>query len=423
MEAIFLDRIRPERHHEEMSSLLRALQNPRQIVVLLQGFMSGLPLLLVGGTLRAWMQEAGVDLTLIGFFAAITVPYSCKFLWAPFLDRFEILGLGRRRGWLLVSQAGLALSLVAMAVTNPAANPLQMAIMAFMTSFFAASQDIVIDAYRREVLKDEEMGLGVSLAVTGYRIGLLIGGSVALVLADQVSWMVVYILMAALVLVGLIATFFCPEPQTEVAPPRSMLDAVIHPFLDYFKRADAFWILAFIFFYKIGDSMASDMLNPFYLQVGFTKTEIGLISKPVGVGATILGGLVGGALLLRIQLKNALLSFGILQAVTTLLLAGLAIVGPHLGALTGVVFFETFARGMGSAAFVAFMMQLTNKKFTGTQYALLSSFMGLPRAVFGASTGFLAKHLGWEGFFVVCTLLAVPALLMLRRYSKWTHSS
>ena len=403
-----------------MPSVFQTLKSPRHVIILLQGFSSGLPLLLIGGTLRAWMKDSGVDLTLIGLFAFVGLPYSFKFVWAPIIDRFAFPIFGRRRGWMLLFQVGLILSLMGMAAIDPVTHPFQMALMAFVTAFFSASQDIVIDAYRREVLPDTELGLGSSMTQTGYRLGLLCAGSLALILADQIPWSAVYLCMAGLVFVGVFATLFCPEPILESPLPRNFKEAVIDPFVDYFKRTDAIWILGFILLYKIGDSMASDMLNPFYLDIGFTKTQIGLISKPIGIWATIAGSIVGGILLIRLSMKSALFSFGILQALTTLFLAALALTGPNPWALGGIVFFETFASGMGSAAYAAFMMKLTNKKFTGTQYALLTSFMGLPRTFFGASTGYLAKTFGWEGFFLLCTLMALPALWMVsKRYSKW----
>lgn len=387
--------------------------------MLLQGFSSGLPLLLTGGTLAAWMKGSNVDLTVIGVFALVGLPYTLKFAWAPFLDRL-VLPFGRRRGWILLSQLGLALSLVIMSTIDPASSPWAMASAAFLTAFLSATQDVVIDAYRREYLPVEEFGLGASMTITGYRLGMLVAGGFALFLADQIPWPSVYLVMAGFMAVGFVTTLFCPEPKVQAAPPRSWKESIFDPFVDYFSRSDALVILVFILLYKAGDAMASVLLNPFYLDMGFTNTQIGLITKPVAIWATILGGIVGGILMVKVRLKTALLQFGLLQAVSTLSFILLPYFGASLWLLGFVIFFETFSGGMGTAAYAAFMMRLTNQKFTATQYALLSSLMGVPRVILGATTGFIADAVGWTNFFIICTVIAIPGLLLIAfRFNHW----
>ena len=400
--------------------LLRVILSPRMLVALLMGFASGLPLLLTLSVLQAWMTEAGVDLGTIGLFALVGMPYTLKFVWAPLLDRFTLIPLlGRRRGWLLVIQGLLILAIAGLGLTRPGLNPWLTALAALLLTFFSASQDIVIDAYRRESLADEEQGLGASLYVNGYRVGMLLASGGGLILADQVSFSTVYLIMAGCMLIGPLTTVFAPEPEVAVGTPRTLREAVIQPFLEYFARRDAWWILTFILLYKLGDQMASHMTTPFYLDIGFSKTEIGAVVKLFGFWATIAGGLLGGVLILRLKLFHSLWLFGILQAVSTAGFAALALIGASNLALAAVIAFENLSSGMGTAVYVAFMASLTNKKFTATQYALLSSLMGVPRVLAATPTGWLAAHLGWVGFFVLCTLIAIPGLILLLRFRVW----
>ncbi len=404
---------------DDTRQMLRAIFSARMLVAFAMGFACGVPLLLTGSVLQAWMTEEGVDLATIGLFALVGLPYTLKFLWAPLMDRFTPAFLGRRRGWLLAVQVTLMLAIIGLGLTSPAESPWIVATAAFLVTFFSASQDIVVDAYRRESLADEELGLGSSLYVNGYRIGMLLAGSGGLILADFVSFRTVYLLLGLTMLVGVVTTLLAREPRVPEGTPRSMREAVLEPFIDYFRRPEALWILAFILLYKIGDTMASAMTTPFYLDLGFTKTEIGAVAKLFGFWATILGGLAGGVIILRTGIYRALWIFGFLQAFSTAGFAALALVGPNLMGLAGVIAFENLSGGMGTAAYVAFMASLTNKRFTATQYALLSSLMGVPRVLASAPTGFIAEFLGWEGFFVLCTVVAVPGLLILRRFSAW----
>lgn len=389
------------------------------LVALLMGFACGLPLLLTITVLQAWMKEQGVDLTVIGIMSLVGLPYTLKFLWAPVMDRFTLPFLGRRRGWLLVAQAALMVSISGLGFTDPGKNPWMMAVAAFLVTFFSASQDIVVDAYRREDLPDKELGLGSSLYVNGYRVGMLLASGGGLIMADHMPFFMVYQIMAACLLPGIVTTLLAPEPKIDVGTPDTMKEAVFDPLIEYFSRRGALWILAFILFYKIGDTMASAMTIPFYLDIGFSKTQIGAVVKLFGFWATVAGTLIGGVIMLRLEINRSLWVFGFLQAASTAGFAVLARVGNSLPLLSTVIAFENLSSGMGTAAFIAFMASLTHKKFTATQYALLSSLMGIPRVMASAPTGFFAKNMGWESFFIACTLMAAPGMLLLFKFAPW----
>jgi PAT family beta-lactamase induction signal transducer AmpG len=391
----------------------------RMLVAFVMGFACGVPLLLTGSVLQAWMSEEGVDLSVIGLFALVGLPYTLKFLWAPIVDRFTLPFLGRRRGWLLTAQLALMVALVWLGYSNPANNPWLLAAVAFLVTFFSASQDIVVDAYRREDLADEELGLGSALYVNGYRVGMLLAGGGGLILADLIAFREVYLLMALSLSVGVIATLLAREPQVAAGSPKSLREAVLLPFVDYFSRPGAGLILLFILFYKVGDTMAAAMTTPFYLEMGYSKSEIGAVVKLFGFWATILGGLLGGVVILRLGINRSLWVFGVLQALSTACFAVLVLVGHELAWLAAVIAFENLSGGMGTAAYVAFMASLTNKKFTATQYALLSSLMGIPRVVAAAPTGLMVELVGWGSFFIGCALVAIPGLLLLQRFAPW----
>ncbi|MDX9818746.1 MULTISPECIES: AmpG family muropeptide MFS transporter [Desulfococcus] len=399
--------------------IVKMVFSPRMLVAFLMGFSCGMPLLLTITVLQAWMKEEGVDLSVIGLMALVGLPYTVKFLWAPFLDRYSLPFLGRRRGWLLVAQAALALALVVLGLTRPATHPWLVAFAAFWVTFFSATQDIVVDAYRREDLSDNELGLGSSLYINGYRVGMLLASGGGLIMADYMSFSMVYCIMALCMAPGILTTLLAREPEVVDIPPKSLRSAVVDPLIEYFSRENAVWILAFVLFYKIGDTMALAMTTPFYLDVGFTKTEIGTVVKLFGFWATIGGSLVGGIIMLRLGINRSLWIFGIFQMVSILGFAALARVGYSLPALSGVIVFENLSGGMGTAAYAAFMASITNKKFTATQYALLSSLMGIPRVMAAAPTGFLAARLGWEGFFIFCTVMAVPGMLLLLKFAPY----
>lgn len=395
------------------ATLIRQLLTPRMLVALLMGFSCGLPLLLTGSVLQAWMREVGVDLKTIGLYTLVGLPYTCKFLWAPVFDRFILPFLGRRRGWLLVVQITLALALIGLGYGDPAQTPWLIALMAALVTFFSASQDIVVDAYRREDLRDEELGAGSSLYISGYRLGMLLAGGGGLILADHLPFSRVYLIMALLMGLGVITTLLCREPPLVQGAPRSFRESVVEPFQDYFRHDRAALILLFILLYKIGDQMASTMTTPFYLDLGFTKTEVGAVVKLFGTWAVILGGVVGAAIMLRIGTIGGLWCFGVLQALSTAGFAVLALIGHSIPWLAGVIAFENLSGGMGTAAYTAYMASLTNKRFTATQYALLTSIMGVPRVIASAPTGWMAEFMGWPLFFLVCTLIALPGLMLL----------
>jgi len=387
------------------------------------GFSAGLPLLLTIGVLQAWMKEKGVDLTWIGMISLVQLPYTWKFIWAPVMDRFTLPFLGRRRGWLLVAQLCLILSIAILGYSDPVKNVVIMVVAAILVSFFSASQDIVIDAYRREDLADEELGLGSSMYIYGYRMGMLLAGGGGLILADHMPYSSVYLIMAACMVPGVLTTLLTPEPKVSAGTPRTMKEAVINPMVEYFSRNNAVWILVFILLYKVGDTMAGAITIPFYLDLGFSKTDIGAVVKVFGTGATLAGAFLGGIILLRLGINRSLWIFGILQAISTVGFAMLARIGYSIPALSGVIAFENLSSGMGTAAFVAFMASITNKKFTATQYALLTSLIGVPRTFASAVTGFMAKHIGWESFFIACALVAIPGMLLLLKFAPWNSKT
>ena len=400
-------------------STLNVIFSRRMLVSFLMGFSGGLPLLLTWGVLQAWMTEKGVDLTWIGMISLVQIPYTWKFLWAPLLDRFVPPFLGRRRGWLLIAQVALMFAIMGLGYSDPVKNTGLMIVAAVMVAFFSATQDIVIDAYRREDLPDEELGLGSSMYVYGYRLGMLLASGGGLILADHMSFTQVYFLMSLCMLPGILTTLMTPEPEAVAGTPRTLKEAVIDPFIDYFSRNSAIWILVFILLYKIGDTMASGITMPFYLETGFTKTEIGTVVKFFGTAATLVGAFLGGVLLLKLGINRGLWIFGFLQALSTAGFAILARIGYNIAMLSGVIAFENLSSGMGTAAFVAFMASITNKKFTATQYALLTGIMGLSRQLASSVTGFMAKNMGWQSFFVFCTLIAVPGMLLLFKIAPW----
>ncbi len=393
------------------------------LIALAMGFSSGLPLLLTLSTLQAWMKESGVDLKTLGFYTALVgLPYSFKFVWAPLFDRYA-LPFGRRRGWLLLIQLLLTAAVFSISLFSPKSQLTLVALSSLAITFFSASQDVLIDAYRREALSEEELGLGSGMYVTGYRVAMLVASGGALILADQLGFAATYQFMAACMLVGLLTTVLAPEPKVASGVPRNFQEAVIAPFTEYFQRHGALTTLVFIFLYKVGDMIAGHITTPFYLDLGFTKTEIGTIVKFWGFWATIAGGTAGGIFILRYGTARCLVWFGVLQMLSTAGFVVLAQVGHHQATLASVVAFENFTAGMGTSAFVGFMGALTNKRFTATQYALLSSLMALPRVTVTAAAGAIQQSLGWSSFFIFCTLIALPGIWMATHARKWLDAA
>jgi PAT family beta-lactamase induction signal transducer AmpG len=399
---------------ESRQQIISAVVNRRMLVALVMGFSSGLPLLLTLTVLQAWMKETGVDLTTIGLMSLVGLPYTLKFFWSPLFDRYRLPFLGRRRGWLLISQLLLMACLIWLGSSNPGVHPKMLAFAALAVAFFSASQDIVVDAYRREDLPDRELGLGSSLYINGYRVGMLLASGGGLILADHMPFSMVYLIMALCLLPGVVTTLLTPEPRV-ASFPVSLKSAVIEPLVEYFSRTDALWMLAFILMYKIGDTMAAAMTTPFYLDIGFSNTQIGTVVKLFGFWATVGGTIFGGILMIRLGIRRSLWLFGILQAFSTAGFALLATMGPNLAALSAVIAFENLSGGMGTSAYAAYMASITDKRFTATQYALLTSLMGVPRVLASAPTGYLAKHMGWEAYFIFCVVIALPGLLLLLR--------
>lgn len=402
------------------STALKVYFSRRMLTVVLSGFSSGLPLSLTASTLQAWMKDAKVDLTTIGAFALVGLPYSLKFLWAPLLDRFTLPFLGRRRGWILVAQLALTLALAGMALVDPGANLGALAVLALLVAFASASQDIVIDAWRTESLTPDEYGAGAGAQTIGYRAAMLLSGAVALAMADAMPWRSVYLVMAGVMALCVGFTFFALEPQTSVKPPRSLSEAAVQPLLEFLRRKGSAEIIAFITLYKLDVVMALALTTPFLQELGFTKSMIAGVNKGAGLAAVVLGTLAGGALLPRLGMKRALWTFGILQGVATLSFLALSMVGKNDGVMIFAICADNFLSGMGTAAYAAFLMSLCNPRFTATQFALLSSLMALTRTVAGAPTGWLATQLGWPGYFVLCTFAMVPGLLLLTRFDRWS---
>jgi len=393
------------------------------LLALLFGFSSGLPLLLTGSTLQAWLKDEGVSLEAIGLLSLAGLPYALKFLWAPLFDHVVPPFLGRRRGWTLPIQLVLALAIASLGLVHPARQAWLVAPVALCVTFVSASQDVVLDAYRRESFVDEELGLGSSLFVNGYRLAMLVSGALALFLADRLPWRAVYFLMAACMVACVLVTLLAPEPRVDLAPPKTLREAVVEPFVDFFARPGAQLVLAFILLYKLGDQMAASMTTPFVLELGLTKTELGAIAKVFGMASTVGGGLLGGLLMLRLGVHRGLWLFGVAQALAILCFAALAEVGKVYALVALAIALENFTAGMGTSAFVAYMASLTNRRFSATQYALVTGLMGVPRVLVAAPTGIVARHVGWTNFYLLCAVSAVPGLLLLTRVAPWSGAT
>ena len=409
-----------------ISSGLSLYVQPRLLIIFVMGFASGLPLALSSATLFFWLAEAGVTLTAIGLFALVGAPYSLKFFWAPFIDRIPLPVLtrllGRRRSWMLVIQIGLMVSIFYLGFSNPETAPALTAVCALAVAFFSASQDIVIDAYRIEILDIDEQGAGAAMTQAGYRLGAIAAGAGALFLAEQLDWSIVYSFMAVLVVIGMLVAIFAPDPDkrkpvvSEAHTSSGFSSIVIDPFIEFFQRntpATAITILAFILFYKFGDAFAGVMAYPFYYEMGFSKSEVATVSKIFGVIATVVGIFIGGLIVKRYGIMKSLLGCGILQMLSNLMYAAQAIAGHDVQFLYFTIAIENLSGGMGSSAFVAYLSALCNTAYTGTQFALFTSFMAFGRTLLSASSGWVVEMMGWFDFFLVSTVVALPGLLLL----------
>jgi PAT family beta-lactamase induction signal transducer AmpG len=389
------------------------LANRRIGLMLPLGFASGLPLALTSGTLQAWLTVAGVDLRTIGVFTLVGLPYTLKFLWAPLMDRFMPPWLGRRRGWMVLTQFSLIAGVLVMALIDPSQWPWLLGIVALSVAFISASQDIVFDAYRTETLRPQERGLGAAVWVNGYRFALLVAGSLTLVLADRVGWPATYICMAITMLVGLWAIGTAEEPLSSQQVPSSLREAVFGPLEEFFSRAGAGTLLGLVALYKLGDAFAGTLLTAFLIKgVGFTATDVGIM-KGVGLGLTLAGALIGGLAMTRLGLVRALLAFGLLQAASNLAFVLLAWAGKSYPLLIFAIACENLSGGMGTSAFVALVMALCHHKYTATQFALLSSIEALGRVLLGRPSAQLVEAIGWAPYFVVTFIAALPGLLLL----------
>jgi MFS transporter, PAT family, beta-lactamase induction signal transducer AmpG len=442
-------------------SLLQVFQSRKMAAILLLGFSSGLPFALTDDAFRAWMTRTQLDLRTIGFFSLVSLPYSLKFVWSPLLDRFVPPFLGRRRGWMVIGQVGLIAAILAIAVQMaivPTVEPAQqssllqlLALTALGIAFLSATQDIAIDAYRTDVLKERELGAGAALTILGYRIALLLTGWVAFVLADQITWHWVYALMAGLMVIGLTTSFWAPEPARQESPPESLRQAVINPFLEFFQRLGAntaILTLVFIILFKVGDAMVAKMAIPFLggKGLGFSDSDIGTIRQGIGLFATIVGTLAGGAVLSRIGVNRSLWVFGALQAISNLGYYALAIVGKNYPFMIAAINVENFCSGLGTAGFIGFLMSLCNPRFSATQFALLSSLMAIGRdLIAGPTAGDLAFRIqqwmqadsplrsipylagdgqqGWALFFLITLAASLPGLLLLPIFAPWNPRS
>ncbi len=400
-----------------------ALINRRMLICVFTGFSSGLPLYLLINLLPAWLRSEHVDLVSIGLFGLIQLPFTWKFLWSPLMDRFGLPVLGRRRGWMLVTQLLLLGSIPLFGTLRPAFDLWTIAYLATAVAFFSASQDIVLDAYRREILPDPELGLGSAVHVNAYRISSLVPGALALILADLLPWSSVFALTALFMLPGIALTLAVAEPAISRAAPKTLREAVTEPFREFIARAgwrEALLVLLFIFLYKLGDSMATALATPFYLDLGFTMTDIGVIAKNAGLWASVIGAMLGGLWMVKIGINRGLWLFGAVQLVSIFGFAWLAWENrADRLLLAGVIAFEALGVGLGTAAFVAYIARATDPRYTATQFALFTSLAALPRTVVNASTGWIVEQTGWFAFFLLCAALALPGMALLLRVAPW----
>ncbi len=398
------------------------LLNRKMLTCVFLGFSSGMPLYVLFQLVPAWLRSNDVDLATIGLFALVSLPYTWKFVWSPLMDRYKLPFLGRRRGWALFAQIGLLFSIGALGRFDPSESLQAIVVIVFIISLFSASQDIVIDAYRRELLADDELGTGTSFFVNAYRLSSLVPGSLALILSDHLPWSVVYWVTAGFMVIGIVTSLVIKEVSDDALAPRSLKAAIIDPFVEFFSRDGikaGLAILAFMFLYKLGDNMATALATPFYLDMGFSRTEIGSIAKVAALWAVTAGGVIGGIAMLKLSINRALWIFGFVQMFTILGYVWLSTIGHDPVGLFIVVSGEYLGVGLGTIAMTAYMARETSKAFTATQFALLSSFAVFPRTFANASTGFIIEAIGYTQFFILCTLVAVPGMLLLFKVAPW----
>lgn len=386
-------------------------------VITVLGFASGLPYPLVSGTLQAWLTCERIDIKTIGILTVLTFPYNFKFLWSALFDRYSIPGFGRRRGWILITQILILAGTLIMVSVTPK-YLLIFSIVVALVAFFSASQDISIDAYRTEILKPKDRGLGASLAITAYRIALIVAGGVCLLLADYLGWQIALITVSSLLILGIISTLWADEPEG-IKKPNTLKESFIEPFKDLLTREKSIIILMFIILYKLGDAYAGSLSTAFFIRgVGFSLTEVGTVNKMGGLISAIAGALLGGILLTKISLFRALILFGIFQALSNIMFMVLAVVGKSFILFILTVISENFTGGMGTTAFLAFLMGVCNRSFAATQYALLSSLATLGRIIISPTSGFVVESIGWAAFYFVTFLTAIPGLVFIVMLKK-----
>ena len=406
--------------------IFRVFGQPKMAALLFLGFSSGLPFILTNDVLKAWLTVEQVDLGTIGLFSLVALPYSFKWAWAPLIDRYVPPILGRRRGWIFLMQVALLIAIAAMGFNDPSTALRLLSFNAVLVAFFSASQDIAVDAYRTDVLDEHEMGAGAAVFVLGYRIALLVSGAFAFMLADRLSWPIVYVVMALLMLPGMIAAWRAPEPILDEKPPQTLAEAVVLPFRDFFQRAGVFMgaaVLLFIVLFKLPDYLGASLRAPFLVQTGFSETEIGAIMGGIGLGATIVGALFGGGVVARLGINRSLWIFGLLQAASNLMYYFQALMGRNTNFLILTMVVENFCTGLVTAGFVAFMMSLCSIRFSATQYALLSSLMSASRDIVVAPFGGVAEAVGWPTYFLITLAAGIPGLLLLPLFAPWNRES
>ncbi|MCO1334191.1 AmpG family muropeptide MFS transporter [Microbulbifer sp. OS29] len=409
-----------------------AVFNRRMLICIGTGFSSGMPLFVLIQLVPAWLRTEGVDLATIGIFALLGLPYTWKFIWSPLMERYAFPMLGRRRGWMLVTQLLLIVSIGVLGMFSPQFDIWTIAALCFGVAFFSASQDIVLDAFRREILPDQELGLGNSFHANAYRIAGLIPGSLSLILSDHLAWDQVFMITAAFMLIAVFMTLMVAEPRHPAERPNSLREAIVLPFVEFFNRngvQQAILVLAFMFLYKLGDSMATALATPYYLDMGYTNTDIGIVAKNAGLWPAVIGGFFGGLLIVKIGINKCLWIFGVVQLVSIfgfiLLsevngeLVGTPGFNPSLWLLAVVIAFEYLGVGLGTAVFIAFIARTTSKLHTATQFALFTALTSLPRTFANASTGYLVEGVGWTHFFLLCAALAVPGMVLLIWVAPW----
>ncbi len=410
---------------EKPTSVYQKIFNLRQMIIFVLGFAGGFPLLLTGSTFKLWLTQEKIDIKTIGLMSLVGLAYSLKFIWAPLLDRYYFPFLGRRKTWLIVTQSMLALGLFMMSNLSPSTQLYELGLWAVFVAFMSATQDITIDAYRGEILATDEVGLGSSMWVYGYRVAMWIAGGIMVSFvadanietAGRISWTQFYWIAAAIFVVLALISFFLPEPKNNSAP-KTLFSAVVEPFTEFFKRENAIYILLFVFTFKLGDQIAGSLLSPFYKSMGYVNAEIGFVTKTCGMISTFAGLFAGGLALLKLGVNRCLWFFGIFQAVCTATFALITYTGPVIWSLATAVILEDFSAGMATAAFIAFMSSLSTGKYTATQFALLSSLAALGRTLFSGYAGYMQEFLGWAGFFYVGALMAIPGLIMLHLISR-----